>query len=116
MANITDIDNAKQIVQQFYPKAADPVLEDLLESSKSISRGYRPYFVAAYMIWTEYRRIVKADEVTFDYNVKFTIEGLLQTQLAKDCGDINIDECWQVNIILDQLAGDVFTSPSAFVL
>jgi len=116
MANITDIDSAKAIVQQFYKAAADPALEDLLESSKSPNKGYRPYFVAAYFMYTEYRRIIKADEVTFAYDLKFTIEGLLNTQKAKDCNDTSIDECWQVGTILDPLTGETFTSPSAFVL
>lgn len=116
MADIKDLDQAKTIVKQFYQAAADPALEDLLESSKSANKGYRPYFVAAYFIYSEYRKLVKADEVTFSYDTKYTVEGLLNMQKAKDCNDTSIDPCWLVSTILDNLAQDTFTQPSAFVL
>lgn len=116
MANILDIETAKTIVRQFYSSATDPALEDLLESSKSADKGYRPYFVAAYFIHADYRRIVKADEVTFDYDAAYTVQGLLTMQKAKDCSDTSFDPCWAVETILDTVQSDIFTAPSAFVL
>lgn len=116
MADIKDIEQAKTIVKQFYQAAADPALEDLLESSKSVNKGYRPYFVAAYFIYAEYRKLVKADEVTFSYDTKYTVEGLLNLQKSKDCNDSSIDPCWNVDTILNNLTQDVFTQPAAFVL
>lgn len=116
MANILDIDTAKTIVRQFYSSAADPALEDLLESSKSVDKGYRPYFVAAYFIHADYRRIVKADEVTFDYDAAYTVQGLLTMQKSKDCNDVSFDSCWSVDTILETVQNDIFSAPSAFVL
>lgn len=116
MSNIVDIDLAKTIVRQFFSSATDPALEDLLESSKSVNKGYRPYFVAAYFIHADYRRIVKADEVTFDYDAAYTVQGLLNMQKAKDCNDSSFDPCWSVETILNTVQDDIFSSPSAFVL
>lgn len=115
MPDIKDIDEAKSITIQFYSNAKDPALTDLLEASKS-DNSYRPYAVAAYFMLTEYRRIKKADEVTFEYDLQYTIEGLLKMQLARDCNDTTIDECWLASTLLDQLQKDLFSHPSAFVL
>jgi hypothetical protein len=120
MPAIKDIETASAIVKQFYPNAANPVLEDLLEDSKSATNGYRPYIVSAYLIYTEYRRILKAEDVTFDYNTKFTIEGLINLQKAKDCGDETIDPCWTTDKILEQINTEIattdFSTPSVFVI
>lgn len=115
-SNISDIDQAKAIVQQFYGAAQDPALSVLLEDSKSQTKGYRPFFVAAYFIWTEYRQLIKADEATFSYDKKFTVEGLLNMQKMRDCNDETIDPCYKVDVILDELDGDSFSSPSVFVV
>lgn len=114
---ISDIDTAKDLVKQFYPKANDPALTDLLESSKGL-KSYRPYFVAAYLIFSEYRRILKADEVTFDYNTMYTVQGLLSMQKAKDVGDTIADQ-WSVDNLLDQIVNPDVSSNSgvsAFVI
>jgi len=84
----TTIDEAKTIVNNIY-QANDVILTDVLTRSVGTnSRGqkvYRPYWTAAFLIITEYRRIKKADDVTFEYN-EVSIKGLLALQDALDDG------------------------------
>lgn len=80
-----DLPTATQIVQQLYPGAADPLMTLELESTV-IGGVYRPYLVAAKLIMTEYRQIVKADVVTFQYSDDL-IKNLLNRQ--KDIDTVN---------------------------
>lgn len=98
-----DLDTAKKIVKQFYPKAADPALEDLLNSSKG--KDLRPYYVAAFFIWSDYRQLIKADEASWNYDKVWSILGLLNMQKAKDCNDGTIDPCFVVDGLLLQVNG-----------
>ncbi|MBW4633562.1 MAG: hypothetical protein KME30_17185 [Iphinoe sp. HA4291-MV1] len=85
MNPINDIDKASNIAKNFLnPRVNVDTLEDLLEASKG-SNGYRPYFVAAFLIWTHYQAINRADDVSFQYQKKdFVIEGLLNMQAGYD--------------------------------
>lgn len=85
MAVSIDLDTGTQIVQQLFPNAADPLMTIELEATK-IGNNYRPYLVAAKLIMTEYRRVVRADVVTFDYSDD-TIRNLLKRQ--QDIDKIN---------------------------
>lgn len=86
---MTNIEDAKTIVKGVYPNANEVVLEDVLKRSQGVDkttklRYYRPYWVAAFLILTEYRRLKKADDVTFEYDVKETVEGLLSLARSLD--------------------------------
>lgn len=113
---INDIEEATGIVQQIYAKAADPMLTRLLNDSKG-SKGFRPWYVAALFIYTEYRRLVKADEATFEYNIEQTLDGLMAQQLAYDVGAVI-----PVGFDLDSLMASICSVcesshlPAAFVL
>lgn len=84
---ITDIEEAILITRQIYSKASDPMLTRLLTDSKG-SKGFRPWYVAALFILTEYRRLIKADEATFDYDIDKTIQGLIAQQRPYDIGAV----------------------------
>lgn len=98
-----EIERAKTIVQQFFKNAQDPAMEDLLESSKG--SDYRPYFVAAFFIYSDYQQLVKADEVTFAYDKLFSIKGLLNMQRNSDCNLTDIPECYTVDHLLSTIDG-----------
>lgn len=82
MAINIDIDTGIAIVQQLFPNAAEPLMSIELEATK-IENNYRPYLVAAKLIMTEYRQVVKADVVTFKYDDN-TIRNLLKRQKEID--------------------------------
>lgn len=81
-----DLETATAIVQQIFLNAADPMLSLELEVTRGLLR-YRPYIVAAKFIMTEYRRLLKADVVTFEYDIDKTVRGLLNQQARLDIGD-----------------------------
>lgn len=81
-----DVETATAIVKQIYTNAADPMLSLELEVTKGLLR-YRPYIVAAKFIMTEYRRLLKADVVNFEYDIDKTVRGLLNQQAKLDLGD-----------------------------
>lgn len=107
-----DYDTAVEMVKQLYPTASNPMLDIELQLTKGSLR-YRPYMVAAKFLLTEYRKIIKADEVTFAYSEE-AIRGLLNRQLELDAGDI-IPEGQTVDDILSQICVTCETSP-AFML
>jgi len=82
MAINIDLDTGISIVQQLFPNAAEPLLTIELEATK-IDNNYRPYLVAAKLIMTEYRQVIKADVVTFNYGDE-TIRNLLKRQKELD--------------------------------
>ena len=97
-----ELDNAIAIVQQLYPNAADPLLSLELEATKGTT--YRPYYTAAKFIITEYRRIEKADSVTFQYDIERTLRGLLNRQKQLDIGDEeNIPKGQNVDDMLQEI-------------
>lgn len=81
---IIDYDTAVEIVKSLYNSAKDPLLNVELELTKG-ERNYRPYLTAAKLMLTEYRRISKAEEVTFEYTDN--IKALLENQRALDSQD-----------------------------
>jgi hypothetical protein len=81
-----DYDTAEAMVKQLYPAAKNPMLSIELELTRGVI-NYRPYLTACKFLLTEYRQIVKADEVTFAYNREETIRGLLNRQKELDTGD-----------------------------
>lgn len=97
-----DYDTAVAMVKQIYPAAKDPMLNIELELTKGSLR-FRPYLVAAKFMLTEYRQIVRADEVTFQYDLEKTIRGLLNRQAELDAGDTTIPEGQSVADILTEL-------------
>jgi len=96
-----DYDTAAALVKQLYPTAKDPMLNIELELTRG-QRNYRPYIVAAKFMLTEYRRIVKAEEVTFEYDLVSTIRGLLNRQKELDEQD-TIPESQTVDAALLEL-------------
>lgn len=97
-----DLDTAIAVVQQLYPSAVDPLLGLELEATKGTN--YRPYLVAAKFIITEYRQLVKADTVTFQYDIDKTVRGLLNRQKQLDVGDeANIPEGQSVDGMLTEI-------------
>lgn len=96
-----ELETAIAVVQQLYPNAADPLLSIELEVTKGTT--YRPYITAAKFVLTEYRRLVKADEVTFDYDVEQTVRGLLNRQKQLDIDDENIPEGQTVDDMLTEI-------------
>lgn len=86
------LSDAIAIVQQFYSKAVDPALTDILDLTKGMSSDgvtpyYRPYIAAAMFIAAEYARIEKADVVTFKVDpvtVENTIRNLMAIQRMRD--------------------------------
>ncbi|NEP03532.1 MAG: hypothetical protein F6K34_01130 [Okeania sp. SIO4D6] len=82
-------ETALDIIKENYPyqEFKQHTTEILLENSKG--SDYRPYYVAAYLIKTEYRKVNRVDEVYMEYPSD-VIEGLLklQTTLDKDISDI----------------------------
>lgn len=77
-------EGASEIVKQLYPSASDPVLSLELDITKGLLR-YRPYAVYFKLLLLEYRRLVKADEVTFAYTDN--LKHILMMQKALDVGD-----------------------------
>ena len=77
-------EDAAEIIKQLYPSANDPVLSLELEITKGALR-YRPYAVYFKLLLLEYRRLVKADEVTFSYTDN--LKHILEMQRALDAGD-----------------------------
>lgn len=77
-------EGASEIVKQLYPSASDPVLSLELDITKGLLR-YRPYAVYFKLLLLEYRRLVKADEVTFAYTDN--LKHILAMQKALDVGD-----------------------------
>ena len=81
---LNDIETAKAIVIQFSVRDADEnVIEHLLNQSKG-SKGFRPYWVAAFLIKSYFQRIQKADEVSFQYSDNVEALNNLQSELDKD--------------------------------
>lgn len=109
-----DIDVAKSIVKQFYPKALDPALEDILTLSKG--SDYRPYFTAAFFIWAEYRQLIRADEVSFAYDKIYAVKGLLAIQRPIDIGLTDIPPGFTVDNLLAQLPDANTYEPGAFMV
>lgn len=82
-------DTAVAIVKQFYSKANDPALTDLLNKysvEKDGSVYYRPYIVTAVFFYTEQKLLVKADIASWQKNDQ-AIQGLLNTQKTSDAID-----------------------------
>lgn len=96
-----DYETAEQLVKQLYPSARDPMLGIELEITKG-GVNYRPYLVAAKFILTEYRRIERADEVTFDYDINKSIRGLLNRQAELDLSD-TIPAGQSIDSLLDEI-------------
>ena len=109
-----DLETATAIVQQIFPNAADPMLSLELEVTKGLLR-YRPYIVAAKFIMTEYRRILKADVVNFEYDVDKTVRGLLNQQAKLDLGD-TIPEGQTVEDTLLELCETCLSSGENYLL
>lgn len=84
-----DYDTASQIVRSLYPNAADPMLDLELEATKGDS--YRPYAVAAKFMMTNYRQVIRAKDVTFQYDAN-SIRQILNLQRGNDLTDKNIPE------------------------
>jgi hypothetical protein len=105
-----DFDTAVEMVKQLYPQAKNPMLTIELELTKGSLR-YRPYMVAAKFLLTEYRKIVKADEVTFSYS-EDAIRGLLNRQLELDAGDV-IPDGQKVEDMLSQLCAKCDNTPAS---
>lgn len=101
MSTIIDFDTASAIVKQIYPAAKDPMLSLELELTRGLLR-YRPYLVISKFLMTEYRHVIKADEVTFEYNRENAIRGLLNRQKQLDIGD-TISEGQTVDDMLSEL-------------
>lgn len=100
---ITKLDEAKNIVIENYPNSSNMslTLSLLLESSKALE-SYRPFFVAANMIFSEYRQLTQAETVKFQYNLD-NIKALLATQKALDNELSDIKEGFNVDDLLIQI-------------
>lgn len=74
---------AIEIIKEHYPyENFKPITtEDLLEDSKG--SDYRPYYVAANLIKTEYRRVTRIEETYMEYP-EDAINYLLELQIGKD--------------------------------
>jgi hypothetical protein len=96
-----DLETSTAMVKQLYPPASDPILSVELE----LTRGdkYRPYYVAAKFISMEYRRLIKADDVTFDYDIEMTLRSLLNRQKQLDTNDTSIPEDQTVELMLSEI-------------
>ena len=96
--------------------ASDTEINDLLEASKAKLSGaheYRPYIVAAYMLWTNKGEQIlveavgdakfrKADEKV---NNQPTIQGLLDMQQQLDLELTDLPNGWRPQTLLDRLCG-----------
>lgn len=112
MAVIIDLATGKEIVQQLFPNALDPLMTIELEATK-IDGNYRPYLVAAKLIATEYRQVVRADVVTFQYDDK-TIKNLLKRQ--KEIDSINGVTDTVIDDMLDELCETCDTNNLGVIL
>lgn len=104
-----DYDTAVSMVKQLYPAARDPMLNVELELTRGLLR-YRPYAVYFKFLITEYRKIIKADEVTFAYSDN--LRGILERQRELDAGD-TIPESQTVDNLLSQICVNCETSPAS---
>ena len=98
-------DTAIAITKQYYQKAADPGLSNLLETFKIIDSGvtiYRPYIVAALMMRSEQKTLIKADVATWELNEK-AYENLMNLQFITDqISGLDIPESISVPGIVNQ--------------
>lgn len=78
-----DLTTAKEIVPQYFRRASDPTLTDLLEKY-SVNGYYRPYLVAGLMIYSDYRLLIKADVASWEYDKMNSVKGLLAIQDGQD--------------------------------
>lgn len=82
-------ETAISIIKENYPyqNFKEFTTDILLEESKG--SDFRPYYVTAYLIITEYRKVTRIDEVYMSYPSE-VIEGLLKLQgsLDDDISDI----------------------------
>jgi hypothetical protein len=95
---LIDFDQASALVKQLYPNAADPMLSYELENTKG--QFYRPYLISAKFMLAEYRQLIKADEVSFAYDIIRTAKNLLSLQKLIDKNDNSIPEGQSVDDIL----------------
>jgi hypothetical protein len=81
-------DTAIAITKQWYSKAADPSLTYMLEKFSVVDSGgaryYRPFIVAALMISSEQKTLIKADVATWEKNEE-SFKNLLNLQSTDDC-------------------------------
>jgi hypothetical protein len=102
-------DTATQIVKQYYTKASDPSLSNLLETFSVLDSGvrfYRPYIVAALMMQAEQKTLIKADVATWELNEK-AYDNLMNLQFISDqISQLNIPESISVPGIVNNNTDD----------
>lgn len=99
-----NLETAKNVVGNYYT-AKEPSLTLLLEKSKG--SDYRPFYVAAFFIASEYRQLIKADEATFAYDKKESVIALLNMQKPLDRNDPNIPEGFTIDDVLASINPDL---------
>jgi hypothetical protein len=98
-----NLELAQEIVKQWYSKASEPSLTYLLNRyavSDSVGKFYRPFIVAAVMMKSEQKTLVKADVATWELN-KDAFLNLLGLQRADDLASgLTIPEWLQIDVLL----------------
>lgn len=101
---VLELDKAKGIVENHFPDADEPVLEELLEQSAGFKnvdnepeKHYRPWYVAAQLMLTHYQKIERADIVTFVYEDYLSIASNLMNLQGKMDKGLEIPEGFDVN-------------------
>ncbi len=98
-----DLETAKAIVKQYFKKAEDPALTDLLNSTK-VGDTYRPYMVAGMMIGSDYRQLIKADVAAWAYDKESAVRSLMGMQDAQDkLNNLEIPDHLTTGGILEEL-------------
>jgi hypothetical protein len=92
-------------VKQWYTKAAEPSLSGLLEMFSIFDSGvrfYRPYIVAALMMRSEQKTLIKADVATWEINRSAFINLMNMQSIADQLSGLDIPDTISVPAIIDE--------------
>lgn len=107
---VADLQTSKSIVENYFPDADEPVLQELLIQSAGVVKNslpsvveFRPWWVSAHLILTHYRKLSKADVVTFVYEDPLTVATNLLDLQGKMDKDLNIPDGFSVGDTISNL-------------